>query len=170
MLPSALIVLPRTLTPSPSASPSRSRSLTRPHHHPTTPPPANPRATVVLGMVLGPADQPLVAGAAPLSIPVHSSGWPIDAIATVAVGRYYHDTLLPRWIRRVRRKAQWRGPLFIGCTNCRYAAPCRTVLRRVAPRAAPSPRPIAGLPNAVSLSHTHATSRCAAILPPSSAR
>ena len=74
---------------------------------------------IVLGMFLAPADQPLVAGAAPLAIPLHPSSWPIDMVATVSVGAYYKNTLLPRWIRGLRRKAQWRGPVVIGCTNCR---------------------------------------------------
>lgn len=40
--------------------------------------------------------------------------WPIDAVATVAVGDFFVKSLLPMWIRHVRDEAGWAGRMIVG--------------------------------------------------------
>lgn len=45
--------------------------------------------------------------------------WPIDGVATVASGKYFTEKLLPVWLKSLRERAQWRGPVYIGCDECK---------------------------------------------------
>ena len=41
--------------------------------------------------------------------------WPIDAVLTVASGKFYTEELFPIWLRNMRQRAKWPGQIFVGC-------------------------------------------------------
>lgn len=44
--------------------------------------------------------------------------WPFDGVATVARGAFFEDKLLGVWLRALRTRAQYHGPVFVGCEPC----------------------------------------------------